>query len=115
MNRMKLIATIGFSMLLLALACNAIDLSGQKGKNILSDMINSTNSSNESLNYSNATTLKDSSLWSWGKLPAGYSVKGNQIVVGTMTDLNESRMETPLQSVPYNSIEDRGGFLVRPK
>jgi hypothetical protein len=122
MKKAMLVAVIGITIL--ALACNAADLSGPTGRSILLRTINATsNSTNSTLNSTNNSTLNStatlgngSDLWSWGNLPVGYARKGNQVVATPPTEANESVMQTPSQLVPgNNNMNSGGGLLVKPK
>ncbi len=121
MKKAMLVAVIGITIL--ALTCNAADLSGPTGTSILLRTINVTsNSTNSTLNSTNSTlnstaTLGNGSdLWSWGNLPVGYARNGNQIVVSPPSVANESVMQTPSQLVPGNSNRNNGGgLLVEPR
>ena len=56
---------------------------------------------------------RQSDLWSWGDLPAGYTMDGNQIIPGSPFEPgNESIMETPSQLEPDNNPGNMvvGGF-----
>lgn len=122
MDRQK-IAVIGLTLLILALTCSAVDLSGSTGKATLSNITGvALNSSNDTLNSTNmtlnssSTTRNLSDLWSWGDVPAGYTKIGNKIIPGTSVEPNESVMETPSELVPENSkASGAGGLLVTPK
>jgi hypothetical protein len=49
-------------------------------------------------NATDDSTGKLSDLWSWGDLPIGYTMNGNQIIQGSPLEPdNESVMETPSQ------------------
>lgn len=124
MKNRNAIAVIGCTLLIMVAACSTMDLSGSAGKAILSDMgknisnaTNFTSNSTNASNSSNTSTGKLSELWSWGSLPAGYTMTNNQIVPGSSDNPdNESIMETPSQLVPDNNPENSpGGMLVRPR
>lgn len=122
MKKAMLVAVIGITIL--ALTCNAADLSGPIGRSILLRTINVTsnstnstlNSTNSTLNSTIATLGNGSDLWSWGNLPVGYARKGNQVVVSPPPVANESVMQTPSQLVPgNNNMNNGGGLLVEPR
>jgi hypothetical protein len=88
------------------------------GQNILSNINKSaSNSTNFTAKSTNASTGKLSDLWSWGGLPAGYTMNGNQIIQGfPLEPDNESVMETPSQLEPDNNVGNTAeGMLVGPK
>jgi len=88
------------------------------GQNILSNINqNASNSTNFTAKSTNASTGKLSDLWSWGGLPAGYTMDDNQIIQGSPLEPdNESVMETPSQLEPDNNVGNTvEGMLVRPR
>ena len=68
-------------------------------------------------NATDDSTGKLSDLWSWGDLPIGYTMNGNQIIQGSPLEPdNESVMETPSQLEPDNNVGNTAeGMLVGPK
>ena len=87
------------------------------GQNILSNINNNvSNSTNFTAKPTNESTGKLSDLWSWGSLPAGYTMDDNQIIPGSPLEPdNESVMETASQLEPDNNVENTAeGMLVKP-
>lgn len=123
MDKLKILAIVS-ALLLFALTCSAVDLTGSAGKAALTSItgiapksfnVTMNNSTNMTLNSTNVTGNL-SELWKWGGIPAGYSRVGNKIVPGTAAEPNESVMQTPSQLVPGNSrAGESTGMLVTPK
>lgn len=124
MTKRILGASITFCLFILAISCNAVDLSSN-GNNttLLNNTINAINVTNSTLSFTNSTlnstiakSINKSDLWNWGDAPAGYVRKGGKIVPEAYSDSDISAMETPSQLSPNNdNVDNRaGGLLVRP-
>jgi len=123
MTKRILGAGIVFSLFILAFSCYAADLTS-RGNN--SDSLNNTtglNVTNTTLNPINDTnetilgkSANKSDLWNWGDVPAGYVRKDGKIVPESLSESDESVMETPSMLSPNPNTDGRaGGLLVRPE
>jgi hypothetical protein len=116
-------AGIALSLFILVSSCYAVDF-GSNGNN--STSLNNTtalNITNTTLNPLNGTidsilgkSANKSELWSWGDVPAGYVRKDGKIVPESISEADESVMETPSMLSPNPNTDLRaGGLLVRPE
>ncbi len=110
-------AVIILSLFILPSLCIEANLSNTKNDTVLLNITgNATNSTNSTPNSTIANLTKQSDLWGWGDVPAGYArAANNSIVPEAYLDAEGSVMETPSQAISNNNVEGtRGGLLVRP-
>lgn len=132
MRKLMFTAATVFCIAILSFYCCAADLTGNESNAALenstgiaiesaNNTMNSTNSSLDSATSHLNSTINDSTdksgLWSWGDVPEGYVRKDGKIAAKTISESDQSVMETPSQSSPNNNNAGNkaGGLLVKPE